>query len=255
MKKTSLAEFKVWSILYPLLMYWAMVVLVMFVAQQFLGDSTQMYMLCEIIASGVTLPIIYVMFYRPDHLGKNVERNGKRIATHILCILFITVSVSVALNNILCMSPLAAASAGFAEANSKFFGSTLALELIGSAFLTPILEELIYRGVIFERLRKMMGCLPAVVLSALLFAIMHFNWVQFIFAFLIGMLLALFVEKTGHVYGAIVAHMASNFLAVVRTETGLLECTLDGTPAAWLISLGIGLIGVAALLLYLKKMK
>ena len=96
---------------------------------------------------------------------------------------------------------------------------------------------------------------PAVIVSALIFAGLHFNIVQFIYAFLLGIVFALFVEKTGKLYPAIIAHIVANGIAVVRTETGFLQGTVDGSVSAWLISVGVCLIGVAGLLSFVGKKK
>lgn len=253
MKKVSMTQFKVWSIVLPLLLYWVMEVIVLFLLLSVFGTSKERYMLCEILTSAITLPMVYFWFYRLDHIGEKLQKNAKQVACHIVFIVLIALGVSVFWNNIICMSPLIVISQGFAEANAKFYGSTMVLEIIGSGILTPILEETLYRGVIYERLRKMMGFAPAMVLSSLLFAVMHFNVVQFVFAFGMGLLLAWCVEKTGHVYGSIVAHMTSNVLAVIRTETGFLNQTVDGSASAWVMTVVAGAIGLCIWYYYNKK--
>ena len=100
------------------------------------------------------------------------------------------------------MSPLIGLSEGYARANESFYASTLVIELIGSAILSPIMEELVFRGIVFGNMRKIMNVTQAVFLSALLFGLIHFNIVQFVYAFLLGLVLAAFMYKSGHVYAA-----------------------------------------------------
>ena len=61
----------------------------------------------------------------------------------------------------------------------------------------------------------------AIVLSAVIFGAMHFNLVQFVYAGCIGILLALVVEYAG-LKAAILAHMLTNLISVLRSETGIL---------------------------------
>ena len=143
----------------------------------------------------------------------------------------------------------------YQNANSAFYGSTFALELLGSALVTPCLEELLHRGVVYGRLRRMMGLWPAVLVSALIFAGLHFNIVQFIYAFLLGSVFALFVEKTGELYPAIIAHIVANGIAVIRTETGFLQGMVDGSLSAWLISVLVCLIGISILIVFMGDKK
>jgi len=159
------------------------------------------------------------------------------------------------LNNVISMSPLVSMSQEYQNASDAFYGSTLGIELLGSALITPFLEELLHRGVVYGRLRRMVGFLPSVLISALIFAGLHFNMVQFIYAFLLGIVFALFVEKSGQLYTAVIAHVAANGLAVIRTETGFLSGTVDGSVAAWLMSTGCLCVGVGLLLCYYDREK
>ena len=95
----------------------------------------------------------------------------------------------------------------------------------------------------------LMGMLLAVLLSALLFGIMHFNIVQFIYAFVLGVLLALFMEKCGHFFAAVLGHVTVNLISVVRTQTGILQHTVDGSAFAWVFSVAVFAAG--AVLLYI----
>ena len=153
------------------------------------------------------------------------------------------------------MTPLVTASLGYQEANANFYGSTLVLELISSALMTPILEELVFRGILFTRLKIMLPKIPAIVVSALIFAAVHFNIVQFIYAFLLGIVLAILMDQADHVYPAIIGHITANLIAVLRTETGILEQTMDKSVFAWVISVVLLVVGVGALIIFVKKNK
>ena len=84
--------------------------------------------------------------------------------------------------------------------------------------------------------------------SALLFGLIHFNVVQFVYAFLLGLVLAAFMYKSGHVYAAMIGHITANAFAVIRTETGILKCTVDGSVMAWVVS--VMCLGVGAVIFY-----
>lgn len=242
------------KILPPFLVYYLTLFVVMSAAQLVIGADKSHYTVCQIIASTVTIFVV-MPCYRSDH-GKE-EKNPllvKKMAGHMAAAAAIAILLGMALNNIILMSPLVAVSKGYQEANRNFYGSTLWLEIIGSAILAPVLEELVFRGIIFWRLKKMLGTSAAVPASALLFGVMHFNVVQFIYAFLMGIVFALVMERAGHVCAAVAGHIAANFVAVVRTETGLFSGTVDGSLSAWCISVGLLMAGVVLLLWYLYPM-
>lgn len=249
-------ENKAWLIIYPVAMYYASITIGIFIAQLILGTSLENYMLCKIIGSLVALPVVY-QDYKADL--KRIGLYGKKwpfsmeMLKNILFVIGITICISVSLNNIISMSPLMEASTEYQNASNAFYGSTIGLELLGSALITPLLEELLHRGVVYGRLRRMMNMWPAVIVSALVFAALHFNVVQFTYAFLLGIVFALFVEKTGHIYPAVIAHVIANGIAVIRTETGFLLETVDGSVSAWLISVGLLLIGLGVLMIYVGR--
>ena len=258
MKKELRLYNKLWEIAYPVLMYYTTISIGIFVAQLLFGEGNESYMLCKIIGSLVAIPVVYADYKRDLMLsGKFGLKNP--ITSHQVKQLFaaigLTVCLSIALNNIISMSPLISMSEEYQNASDAFYGSSIWLELLGSALITPFLEELLHRGVVFGRLRKMMGMWPAVLVSAFIFAVLHFNIVQFAYAFLLGIVFALFVEKTGRLYPAVIAHVVANGIAVIRTETGFLQGTVDGSVSAWLISVGLCLVGIGGMLIFAGNKK
>ena len=86
-----------------------------------------------------------------------------------------------------------------------------------------------------------------------MFGLIHFNIVQFVYAFLLGLVLAAFMYKSGHVYAAMIGHITANAFAVIRTETGILDNTLDGSVMAWGVSVVALVAGVALMVCYVRK--
>jgi len=247
---------KIWAIAYPVLMYYVAITMGSFVAQIIFGAGVEQYMLCKIIGSIVAIPVVFAD-YKKDLIMTGRYKLKNPITSlqmkQLLMAVGVTICLSIGLNNVISMSPLVAMSEEYQNANDAFYGSTLALELLGSALITPFLEELLHRGVVYGRLRRMMGMWPAVMISALVFAGLHFNIVQFVYAFLLGIVFALFVEKTGKLYPAVIAHIVANAVAVIRTETGFLQGTVDGSIFAWVISIALCLLGIGIMLGFMKK--
>ncbi len=96
-----------------------------------------------------------------------------------------------------------------------------AIELIGSSDLLPIfliagvigpiVEELMFRKLILERLYPF-GEKFAILLSALLFALFHGNLTQFIYAFLLGAVFGYLYCRTGRILYPILLHMIINLM-------------------------------------------
>ena len=254
MKKTL--PIQIWEIIYPLGIYFVAANIAMFLAQMLFGSANESYMLCQIVASCFTIPFVY-RFFRQDQILMGILKPKPWISRehleNVLWIIPIAALIGIGLNNIIQMSPLVHLSETYLQMNQAFYASSMGLELLGSAVVTPLLEELLYRGVIYGRLRRMMKLVPAVLISAVIFGAVHFNVVQFVYAFLLGIVLALCMEKSGHMYGAVVAHMTANGIAVIRTETGFLQQTAEAGAGNILFSIGCFVAGILLLVFYLRR--
>ena len=92
--------------------------------------------------------------------------------------------------------------------------SSFLVNLIFVAILAPIIEELVFRKLICDRLLPL-GEGYAVFLSAAIFGLVHGNLFQFFYAFLVGMLFSYIYVKTGRVRYTVAIHMIINFLGSV----------------------------------------
>ena len=124
------------------------------------------------------------------------------------------------LNNLIGYTGLKETSQSYQEVSAAFYGSTLVLEILGTCIIIPFLEELLYRGIVYQRLKAFLGVKTAIVLSAVIFGAMHFNLVQFLYATAVGLLLAVIMEQEG-LGAAMAAHMVTNLVSVLRSETKL----------------------------------
>lgn len=228
----TVSGFKLWQVLYPIGIYYVASSLAYFFLQLMMGNENETYMLRQLLSSAATIPFVY-SFYKQDMAvekvvyGEKEKQNAGKIIREILLTACSTAALGIAVNNLIAMTPLIELSAGFKEANTSFFAGGVVFELLGSCLVIPFAEELLFRGVVYKRLRMLFGITPGIVLSAILFGILHVNLVQFLYAAILGMLLAFLVEKTGKLSSAVLGHIAANVVAVVRTETGWLDFSYE----------------------------
>lgn len=83
------------------------------------------------------------------------------------------------------------------------------------AVIAPVVEELIFRGLILQGFRKNYNGFTAVVMSALLFALFHLNPWQFPATFVLGLLLGWIMLRTNSIVLAILGHSINNFLVLL----------------------------------------
>jgi len=74
----------------------------------------------------------------------------------------------------------------------------------------PLVEELVYRGLIQQALQSRINEILAVVVAAAFFAAIHFQPVEFPGLFLFGLVLGVLYQRTGRLGAPILAHVAFN---------------------------------------------
>lgn len=105
-----------------------------------------------------------------------------------------------------------------APEENTFFGIPWWARILCYEIVAPISEELVFRQVIYKRLRGISPVWAAVLISALLFGLYHGNLVQGIYAFIMGCLLALVYEWTGSFVAPVLFHMIANHLSDITYE-------------------------------------
>lgn len=93
--------------------------------------------------------------------------------------------------------------------------SELILQVIGLGLIVPLAEELIFRGLIYNRMKQLLSVPLSVFFSALLFAVYHGNPIQMIFAFPMALALAVVYEKGGSFLFPVLFHMGANLTAIL----------------------------------------
>lgn len=78
----------------------------------------------------------------------------------------------------------------------------------------PFCEEFVFRGILYSGYKRTGKMIGAVLLSALTFGLMHMNFNQALYAFAIGVLLAMLVEVTGSLWASTLCHMIFNSMQV-----------------------------------------
>lgn len=110
-------------------------------------------------------------------------------------------------------------------------GSETVLYIAGISLLIPIAEELIFRGIILGKFLESMRPGLAIVLTSLIFACMHLQPLQIMYAFVCGLILGYAYLYSNSIFVSIAIHVIFNILG------GALP-TLVSAKEKWLNSLG-----------------
>jgi membrane protease YdiL (CAAX protease family) len=86
--------------------------------------------------------------------------------------------------------------------------------LLGTVVFAPVLEEVVFRGLLYGTLRRGLGWPAAAVLSGAVFAVAHgYGLAGFGSVFVSGVMWAVAYEKTGSLLPGMAAHAVNNVSA------------------------------------------
>lgn len=89
------------------------------------------------------------------------------------------------------------------------------LSAVSSVMVAPVIEELLFRGILFAGLAKRWPIWLAAVVSSLAFAFLHGQVNVGIYTFILGCLLSWSYVRSGSLYPGIVLHFVNNLVAFV----------------------------------------
>ena len=96
------------------------------------------------------------------------------------------------------------------DSENNWWGS-----FVNVAIIAPVVEELIFRGIILQGLRRNYSAFVSVFMSALLFALFHLNPWQFPATFILGLLLGWIMIKNNNILLAIIGHSINNLMVLL----------------------------------------
>ncbi|PGO23608.1 CPBP family intramembrane metalloprotease [Bacillus cereus] len=92
------------------------------------------------------------------------------------------------------------------------------IAVIGAAVISPIYEEILYRGAFYTFFRERYGIWGSVLISSIIFTVVHIPTYNTLpVNFLSGVAFAWLYEKTNSILSAMIAHALFNFIAVLLT--------------------------------------
>ena len=233
---------KAWRVLYPLgLCYLIMIgvalaisLIMMALNGMWYGYDIENLMTIEAeypllimgVAAVVLIPI-FIVLYRRDcflrakgRLGRgSIDNQGTSIGVCVATV-FLMISASQALNMLIKVLGLHQIFRYHVEDINNVFvaNNSMLLTVLVVGMLVPIMEELVFRGLVFRRLSDYAGNIAGIFVSGLIFGIYHENMIQFIYATILGWLLAFVFSQTDSMIVPIIGHMVANLWSIIRQQ-------------------------------------
>lgn len=176
------------------------------------------------VATLVMLPISIYLFKkdRKEWGTTQGDTDGSKIRiTHYVTIAVMCITTCVAANCLIILSNVSSISPTYNLISENLYVPSLWVQVICLGIIIPIGEEILMRGLVYKRMTHLISKRRAMVISALIFGLMHGNLVQFLYATGIGILLAYLYERFDTIKAPIFAHMILNLTSVLATKLNL----------------------------------
>ena len=223
-------RFAAWCIILGFTLIWIIVsiagVLVFFILGRIFGMSFEVSLwFSTLVTYAVVIPITLLFLHYDGDLS-SIRRmlrleTPKKAALLLAGIPLIVTIMDFILNLIYGFAYIGA----FGEPSLPDIGVTwessnlsIVLVLLSTVIIGPVAEELMFRGYVLDSIRKMHGDVLGIILSALLFGMIHFFDPYTVgMATLGGVLYGYIRVKTGSLWPSVVSHMIWNAMAMVVT--------------------------------------
>ena len=175
------------------------------------------------------LSLVLAVFILKDFIADNFRAFKEKLLENVIwsCSVGIGILYGASIVANILVNLLLGSKGADGSANQQLFelllSNNLIIMAIQAVILAPIVEELLFRGVIFRSLRKY-GLLIAHIVSALLFGFLHIysallngdmtQLIQMIPYVAMGFVFSYSYEKRGNIGSAILLHMLNNLIAV-----------------------------------------
>lgn len=107
------------------------------------------------------------------------------------------------------------------SAQTAIYGSSFALQVIAAGIVGPIAEEMVFRGLLYNRIKKISGVIVAAVLSSIIFGVYHENWIQAPYAMIIGLVCVYVYEKYNSIIAPILLHISANMFSLIISRIAM----------------------------------
>ncbi len=100
--------------------------------------------------------------------------------------------------------------------NENIGGGSFLGAVVVAVIGAPLIEEIVFRGIVFRSLRRVSPPWVAILVSSVLFGLYHMNTVQIVYATLMGLVAGIIYEKSNNLLFPILVHVANNLVAAIQ---------------------------------------
>lgn len=182
-------------------------------------ESTTVQMTCYTLA-GLVVLLVLLQFNRSRKrftqitgLLKTRGANYWRIIPTLLVYVAVSVTFTLLATNFI--PAFNAEQAQDVGLPSTLAGTNMIAAFVSLVILTPIFEEIIFRGILFRGLRERLPFWVSAAIVSVLFALAHAQWNVGVDTFILSLALCYLVEKSDSIGPGIMLHAIKNLMAFI----------------------------------------
>lgn len=130
-------------------------------------------------------------------------------------------------------------------------GMDIYTTVFATVFLAPVIEELLFRGVLWSILQENKGTATAVIVTTVYFVFLHLTLNNAFSAILIGICGSMFILFTGSIIPSIVIHLLNNLLVTILGYSDIMHLPIEKLDSILTMSSLLILLVIFAILLAL----
>ena len=130
-------------------------------------------------------------------------------------------------------------------------GMDIYTTVFATVFLAPVIEELLFRGVLWSILQENKGTAAAVIVTTVYFVFLHLTLNNAFSAILIGICGSMFILFTGSIIPSILIHLLNNLLVTILGYSDIMHLQIEKLDSILTISSLLILLVIFAILLAL----
>lgn len=159
------------------------------------------------------LPMLVFIIFTKTRIREVFDFRQIRLTTALATVLFVYLTMP-AVTTINAISMLFSDNV-VADMSQDILSLPFALMILLMGIFGPVCEELVFRGAVYAGYKNSAGAFKAMFFSAFLFALIHMNFNQAMYAFFIGIVLVLLKEASGSIWTSILYHVIFNSHTVI----------------------------------------
>lgn len=185
------------------------------IAEQLTQKLLEYSNVANALAQSLTIFLLYMIFKNPK-TGNTLQKEANIVPFRkksIVPIVIMAFTLSIFVSYVLAFVPEEIMQE-YLEASASLTEGPLALQLLSTVILAPIMEEILFRGIVLPRFAKAMPLPIAVIASSLVFGIMHGQLIWIAYATFLGLIMSVIALREKSIKASILFHMVFNFFGL-----------------------------------------